>query len=62
RASKTSIRMLFPVILCLSPPVLILLLGPPALELRHFMQNSRKPGGVLDSSSFSENVGTPASR
>lgn len=62
RASKTSIRMLFPVILCLSPPVLILLLGPPALQLREFLQTSRKPGGVLDSSSFSDNVSTPASR
>jgi tight adherence protein C len=62
RASKTSIRMLFPVIICLSPPVLILLLGPPALQLREFLQNSRKPGGVLDSSSFSDSVSTPANR
>lgn len=62
RASKTSIRMLFPVILCLSPPVLILLLGPPALQLQDFLQNSRKPGGVLNSSSYSDSVSTPASR
>ena len=62
RANKTSIRMLFPVVLCLSPPVLILLLGPPALQLREFLQNSRKPGGVLDSSSFNDSVSTPASR
>ena len=62
RANKTSIRMLFPVVLCLSPPVLILLLGPPTLQLREFLQNSRKPGGVLDSSSFSDSVGNPANR
>ncbi|MDA0590959.1 MAG: type II secretion system F family protein [Planctomycetota bacterium] len=55
RAGKTSIRMLFPVILCLSPPVMILLLGPPVLQLRDFLQNSRKPGGVLESNSFGEN-------
>lgn len=55
RAGKTSIRMLFPVILCLSPPVMILLLGPPVLQLRDFLQNSRKPGGVMESNSFGEN-------
>ena len=48
RAQKTSIRMLFPVLLCLAPPVMILLLGPPALQLRTFLQTARNPGGVLD--------------
>lgn len=53
RASKTSIRMLFPVILCLSPPVLILLMGPPVLQLNTFLREARRPGGVLDSRSLS---------
>lgn len=48
RAQKTSIRMLFPVLLCLAPPVMILLLGPPAIQLRTFLQDARNPGGVLD--------------
>jgi tight adherence protein C len=48
RAQKTSIRMLFPVLLCLAPPVIILLLGPPAIQLRTFLQDARNPGGVLD--------------
>jgi tight adherence protein C len=47
RAQKTSIRMLFPVLLCLAPPVMILLLGPPALQLRTFLQGARNPGGIL---------------
>jgi tight adherence protein C len=48
RAQKTSIRMLFPVLLCLAPPVMILLLGPPALQLRTFLQGARNPGGILN--------------
>ena len=36
RASKTSIVMLFPVIL-IAPPVFILLLTPPILQLRNFL-------------------------
>jgi len=52
RAGRTTIRMLFPVILCLAPPVFILLLGPPALQLKTFLQEARNPGGVLDTSGY----------
>jgi tight adherence protein C len=48
RASKTTIRMLFPVIFCLAPPVFILLLGPPILQLRNFVRDAHAPGGVLN--------------
>lgn len=47
-ASKTSIRMLFPVILCLAPPIYILLMGPPLLQLRNFVLKEHQPGGVLE--------------
>lgn len=47
QASKTSIKLLFPVIFCLSPPIFILLAGPPVLGLRNFMINENRPGGVL---------------
>lgn len=61
RAGRTTIRMLFPVILCLAPPVFILLLGPPALQLKTFLQDARNPGGVLDTTSYGESVvATPA--
>jgi len=53
-ASKTSIRMLFPVILCLAPPIYILLMGPPLLELRNFAINQHRPGGVLNPSDIPE--------
>lgn len=48
RASKTSVKLLFPVLLCLSPPVFLLLLGPPVLQLRNFVKDAHQPGGVLD--------------
>jgi len=47
RASKTSIKMLFPVVMCLMPPIFILLLGPPIVQLRNFIRDAHKPGGVL---------------
>lgn len=52
RASKTSIKMLFPVVLCLAPPVFILMLAPPVLQLRNFLRESHEPGGVLDPATF----------
>ncbi len=51
RAGKTSIKMLFPVLLCLAPPVFILLVGPPLLQLRNFIRDAHQPGGVLDAES-----------
>lgn len=56
KANKTTIAMLFPVVLCLAPPVMILLLGPPMLEMRNFFRDAHKPGGVLDSTYFLENA------
>jgi tight adherence protein C len=52
RASKTTIRMLFPVIFCLAPPVFILLLGPPVLQLRNFVKQAHAPGGVLNAATY----------
>jgi tight adherence protein C len=52
RAGKTSIKMLFPVLLCLAPPVFILLVGPPLLQLRNFIRDAHQPGGVLDADSI----------
>jgi tight adherence protein C len=48
RANKTSIKMLFPVILCLAPPIYVLLCGPPILKMRNFLIEGNQPGGVLD--------------
>ena len=47
-ANKTSIRMLFPVLLCLAPPIYILLMGPPLLQLRNFVTKEHQPGGALE--------------
>lgn len=47
RASKTTVKMLFPVVLCLAPPVYILLCGPAILQLREFVLKENRPGGIL---------------
>ncbi len=47
RGNRRSVAMLFPVALCLAPPVYILLLGPAVLELRDFATRENRPGGVL---------------
>ena len=61
RANKTSIRLLFPVILCLAPPIYVLLCGPPVLKLRNFLIEGHKPGGVLDTSAVSRDGLLPPS-
>jgi len=47
RGNKNSIKMLLPVVLCLAPPVYIMLLGPAVLELRDFVVRESRPGGIL---------------
>ncbi len=47
RGNRRSVAMLFPVALCLAPPVYILLLGPAVLELRDFALRENRAGGVL---------------
>jgi tight adherence protein C len=54
RASKTTIHMLFPVIFCLAPPVFILLLGPPVLQLKNFVDRAHTPGGLLNVQSYDQ--------
>lgn len=53
RANKTSIKMLFPVIICLAPPIYILLCGPPAIKLYTFVKEAHQSGGVLDPATLS---------
>lgn len=50
RGNKASVKLLFPVVFCLAPPVYILLLGPAALEMRNFVTKEDSNGGVLTQS------------
>ncbi len=52
--NKTAIKLLFPLVFCLAPPVYLMLLAPAAVELSDFIQRERKPGGALSASA--ENV------
>lgn len=54
RANKTSIKMLFPVVLCLAPPIYILLMGPPLIKMKNFIMEENKPGGILDPSAINQ--------
>lgn len=47
RGNKASVKMLFPIVFCLAPPIYVLLLGPALLELRRFLNEENKPGGAL---------------
>lgn len=47
RGNKTSVQMMLPVAFCLAPPVYILLLAPAAIELRDFVVQENRSGGVL---------------
>jgi tight adherence protein C len=47
RGNKASVKMLFPVVLCLAPPVYILLLAPAMLEIREFFVRENQTGGIL---------------
>lgn len=50
RGNKASIKLLFPVVFFLAPPIYILLLGPAVIELRRFVQRESVAGGALTQS------------
>lgn len=48
--NKTAVKMLFPLVFCLAPPVYMMLLTPAIVELSQFIQRENQPGGALSSS------------
>ena len=57
-SSKTSIKLLFPVIFCMAPPIYILFFGPAVLELRNFLIREHRPGGILEPDTYGESIST----
>lgn len=57
-SSKTSIKLLFPVIFCMAPPIYILFFGPAVLELRNFLIREHRPGGILEPTSYGDSIST----
>lgn len=47
RGNKSTVKLMFPTVLCLTPPVYILLLGPAVIEIRNFITKENRNGGVL---------------
>lgn len=54
QANRTSMKLLFPLVLFMAPSVLILLWGPALLELRSFFLTETGPGGAFDQLSVDE--------
>jgi tight adherence protein C len=48
--NKTTVKMLFPLVFCLAPPIYMLLLAPAVIELRSFVLRENRPGGLLNPS------------
>ncbi len=59
KGNRTSIHMLFPLVLCLAPPVYLLLLTPAAIELRGFVIDENRPGGILSPAEATEELRSP---
>jgi tight adherence protein C len=51
--NKTAIKLLFPLVFCLAPPVFLMLLAPAAVELTDFVKRERQPGGAISASAES---------
>jgi tight adherence protein C len=45
--NRASIAMILPIVLCLAPPIYILLVGPALLDLRKFILEGTRRGGIL---------------
>ena len=61
RGNKISVKILLPIALFLAPPVYILLLGPPLLELQGFINRENQLGGVLVPAELDAPSSRPAS-
>lgn len=61
RANKNVIKMLFPLVLCLAPAAMILILMPPLLKLREFREQGNKDGGVLSQRAVTQQADRAAS-
>jgi tight adherence protein C len=60
RASKIQVKMLFPVILCLAPPVYLILVGPAMLELSNFLtRDDFRPSYSVDDATIGNPNATP---
>lgn len=45
--NKTAVKLLFPLVFCLAPPVYLMLMAPAAIEIGDFIKRENQPGGSL---------------
>lgn len=48
--NKTAIKLLFPLVFCLAPPVYLMLISPAVIEIADFIKRENAPGGALSAS------------
>ena len=53
KGNKTAVKMLFPLVFCLAPPVYMMLHTPAVIELRDFVHRESRAGGALSASAES---------
>jgi tight adherence protein C len=58
RGNKTTVKMLLPLVFCLAPPIYMLLLTPAIIELRSFVLEENRVGGVLSPDALAAEDGT----
>lgn len=59
KGNRTSVHMLLPLVLCLAPPIYLLLLTPAVIELRNFVMQENGPGGILSPAEATETLQSP---
>lgn len=47
RGNKASVKLLFPIVFFLAPPIYVLLLGPAVIEMKNFLTRQNMAGGAL---------------
>ena len=62
RGSKISLKMLFPIVLCLVPAAYIVVLAPPLLNLKNFHDHAHEPGGILAKPDMSRQSSSPKAK
>jgi tight adherence protein C len=57
RGNKATVKLLFPLVFCLAPPIYMLLLIPAVIELRSFVLQENQAGGILSPGTYTADEG-----
>lgn len=60
RGNKMSVKLLFPVVLCLAPATYLVMMAPSLVEVKQFIERENKPGGAFGPTNLRERTTQPA--